>query len=245
MSGPGRPRRIDADGSATKDKEAGDCSSHCRVDEANVEPRGNSPLTSDDKGDMTRRTMSNRPMTNRHGPCGAGKEEHQEMSDSATSRLSLLSRMPRPAANVEEGARHAVSRLHSEDGNGVVLGSGEGRGKMMPPSPAMKRWREDDVFSPSIYPRLTALKLVSPCNKSSPSPALAGFRDYHTVSTPLLNRSSPGSGEGKIGREQDPSLLLPPLALPQSASLNTQVCLSLPAPAYVLARSQPKGEKSP
>ncbi|MFO0003589.1 MAG: hypothetical protein ACK559_20920, partial [bacterium] len=103
-----------------------------------------------------------------------------------------------PAASVEEGARHDVSRLHTEEGNGVVLGLGEGRGKMLPPSPAMKRWREDDVFSPSIYPRLTALKLISPCNKSSPSPGqLAGFRDYHTVSTPLLNRSSPGSGEGK------------------------------------------------
>ena len=135
------------------------------------------------------------------------------MSDSATSRLDLLSRMALPAVDI------------SEDGKAAVLGPGDGQGMMMPPSPAIKRWREDDIFSPSIYPRLTALKLISPSNHASPSPGqLAGFRGYH--SSPLLNRSSPSDGQ-KHGREQDPSLLLPPLALPQSASVNAQVCLSL------------------
>jgi len=199
-AGPGRPRRIDAEG-RVKDKETGENGSHCRMEEANAEPRGNSPFTGDDKRDIT----------DRQGPSGARREGREEMSDSATSRLDVLSRMALPAAD------------NREDGKSAVLGSGGGRGKMMPPSPAMKRWRDDDIFSPSIYPRLTALKLTSPCNHPSPSPGqLAGFREYH--STPLLNRSSPSDGP-KNGREQDPSLLLPPLALPQSASVNAQVFL--------------------
>ena len=133
----------------------------------------------------------------REGPSGACNEGRDERGDGRREHIALL---------------QAASRMHAAWG---------GRG--MQPSPVIKRSRENDaMFSPSIYPRLTALKLTSPHSGplSSPGPFAAGYRyDCH----PLQNRSPNCSS---AAMEPDRSLLLPPLTLSPCAQVSDSCIIS-------------------
>ena len=207
-AGPGRPRRSDGDSKIKVEGGEEGSRSPC-LDEPNAEPRQTSPGVVDTAG---------------QGPSGACTDEKDNYSAATERRRDFLNQIPLPVLCLRE----------NRDEGGDVCG------KVLPPfSPALKRGREnDDIFSPSIYPRLTALKLISPNNTPKPSPAqLDCFRKYEC--SPLLNRaggSAKGSpSEGPASRAQDPSLLLPPLALPISASGNTQVVL---CPRFLVIPSQ-------
>lgn len=195
-AGPGRPRRAEGGEVRVKmeDGGEGECSRSPRLsDEANDEPQFNSPtLSSDNEQTIERKNKEGCGETSNKAPRVLIK------SGSAPSGLNFMSRMPLEFSEKREAA----------------FSSGGGK-KMLPPSPALKRLREnDDMFSPSIYPRLTALKLISPCNTPKPAPSqLAGnFHKYEC--SPLLNRSpSHGPAAAEQDNSLDPSLLLPPLAL--------------------------------
>ena len=197
-AGPGRPRACRADGDGK-----------VKIEEGADTSGSQSPYRSDELSAEPRQYSpatrhDSAASVDRRGPDGGCKEGHQ---DTAERTRDFVMQMPLPAIDLRENRESAADS----------------------PSPALKRWREnDDIFSPSIYPRLTALKLISPCNTPKPSPGqLAGFRKYEC--SPLLNRSQGSPGDGPCAsREQDPSLLLPPLALPLSASASTQVISSIP-----------------
>ena len=170
-----------------------------KVDDSYQEPLSPS-LSHTSGGNVEPRPHSNDTMTafDRQGPRGHFKDEREEKSDLAASRRDFLSQMPIPH-------------------RGQCLGS-----NLIALSPSLKRSRDDDLFSPSLYPRLTALKLESPCNNPARTPGqLSGFGACNA--TPLLNRSPSGPA---AARDQE-SLTLPPLDLSRSSLVNAQVCVAL------------------
>lgn len=122
-------------------------------------------------------------------PSGAYRESRDEQYDGRAEQFALL---------------QAASRMHEAAAT---------RGDGLQPSPMIKRARENEaLFSPSIYPRLTALKLTSPHTGPAFSPGqLAGFRGYECQ--PLQNRSPRCSGAGGESEPDLSSLVLPPLTL--------------------------------
>lgn len=139
-------------------------------------------------------------------PAGPGRPRRHE----GDSPVSLLG--PSAGLHSAKPCGHQVTRTQSfplsHEGSSACEARGQG---VTAPSPVIKRWRENDVFSPSIYPRLTALKLESPAKTPAPSPGQLCFRSYE--GGPALNRSPCGPAT------HDPALQLPPLDL---ASANIQ-----------------------
>jgi len=85
-------------------------------------------------------------------------------------------------------------------------------------SPSLKRCREDDL-TPSLYPRLTSLKLLSPAK--SPFGTICDSFKHSPLGrdTPTCLRPSPNGETDNIEKE---SLKLPPLALPPMAKACSQ-----------------------
>mmetsp|Transcript_2704 Transcript_2704/g.2325 ORF Transcript_2704/g.2325 Transcript_2704/m.2325 type:complete len:414 (+) Transcript_2704:213-1454(+) len=191
-AGPGRPRRAgEGRVKMEEESETGGSRSPRQSDDSNDSDEARSSTLSPDN---KTKTSSTTPPT---APRGLQK------SGSEPNGLNFKGGMPLPAIDFSEN-RPFNSR---------------GGKKMLPPSPALKRWRDnDDIFSPSIYPRLTALKLTSACNTPKPSQGrLEVLRKYEC--SPLLNRSS-SKGTAHAPHDAswlDPCLLLPPLSLPQPA----------------------------
>ena len=144
-------------------------------------------------------------------PAGPGRPRRHEGDGRRGEESTCLG--PSAGLHSAKPCAHQVRRTQSFPLSHEGSSDCEARGKgVTAPSPVIKRWRENDVFSPSIYPRLTAVKLESPAKSPAPSPGqLAGFRTYE--GGPVLNRSPCGPAT------HDPALQLPPLDL---ASANIQ-----------------------